>query len=385
MQFCPLPTVLVIDDSAECLTVLTTLLQPEYRVLAAVGGAEGLRVARSGPPPDLILLDVVMPTMDGYEVLRRLRDTPSTRSTPVIFLTSLGDADAEEEGLALGAADYVTKPPRPAVLLARMRVQIEVKLARDILRDQNSRLEAEVSRRMAENDLTQRAAIHALAHLAETRDPETGDHLLRTQGYVQRLALELRTNPRYTAALTDRFIALLTRSAPLHDIGKVSIPDPILLKPGPLSPEEWVVMKTHARAGWEAIDRAERDIEEPLEFLSVAKEIARWHHERWDGTGYPDGLVGEAIPISARLMAVADVFDALTTPRVYKPAMPCAAAREVIVAGRGRHFDPAVVDAFLAVFDAFVKIAALYDEVVHPGRPGLAVAGGAPAGAPIAR
>jgi putative two-component system response regulator len=185
------------------------------------------------------------------------------------------------------------------VVLARVRTQLQAKLARDWLHDQNAVLEAEVARRMAENELIQTVGIRALAHLAGIRDTETGNHILRTQGYVQALATRLRTHPRF-ASLTDHAIRLLARSAPLHDIGKVGIPDAILLKPGPLTSDEWTIMKTHAELGARAIEHAEQDIDQPVEFLSLAKEIAHWHHERWDGTGYPDGLVGDAIPLSAR-------------------------------------------------------------------------------------
>lgn len=350
-------TVLIVDDSAENLTVLSELLRPHYRVLATTSGAGALRVADSSPPPDLILLDVMMPGMDGYAVLARLRTNPASRHIPVIFLTALAGADDEEHGLQLGAADYISKPITPAVVLARVRTQLQAKQARDWMSNQNAVLEAEVARRMLENDLTQRASIRALAHLAETRDPETGNHILRTQGYVQRLALGLRQHPRFAATLSERYIDLLARSAPLHDIGKVGIPDYILLKPGPLSAIEWAIMQTHAKLGSDAIEQAERDIEMPLAFLATAKEIAHWHHEKWDGSGYPDRLAGDAIPVSARLMALADVFDALISVRVYKAAMPYAQARDIIAAGRGSHFDPDVTDAFLAGFQDFTAIA----------------------------
>jgi putative two-component system response regulator len=243
-----------------------------------------------------------------------------------------------------------------------VRTQLEAKQARDWLHDQNDFLEAEVARRMQENDSIQAVSIRALAHLAEIRDPETGNHILRTQGYVRLLASRLARHPRFAAVLDERNIELLARSAPLHDIGKVGIPDAILQKPGKLTPAEWEVMKTHARLGSDAIDLAERDIEQEVEFLSLAKEIAHWHHERWDGTGYPDGLAGEAIPLSARLMTLADVFDALISVRVYKPAMPFGEARDIIVAGRGLQFDPDVTDAFLAGFDEFASVAQLYRD-----------------------
>jgi putative two-component system response regulator len=304
--------------------------------------------------------------MDGYMVLERLRKNPATADIPVFFVTALTDVDDEERGLALGAADYITKPIKPAVVLARVRTQLEAKHTRDWLKDKNAILESEVSRRMVENDLTQLVSIRALAHLAETRDPETGNHILRTQKYVRALALRLSQHPRFSTTLDTRTIDLLTKSAPLHDIGKVGIPDSILQKPGPLTPEEWVIMKTHARLGSDAIEQAEIDVEQPVAFLSLAKEIAHWHHEKWDGSGYPDGLHGEAIPLSARLMAVADVFDALISQRVYKPAMSYEKTREIIADGSGSHFDPDIVAAFIEDFDAMTAIADQYQDRGNP-------------------
>jgi putative two-component system response regulator len=353
-------TILIVDDSPENLLVLSELLRPQYRVLAATSGEGALRVARSLPAPDLILLDVMMPGMDGYAVLARLREEPATRDIPVIFLTALSTDGDEERGLSQGAADYVTKPIKPAVVLARVLTQLQAKQARDWMKNQNAVLEAEVARRMTENDLTQWVSIRALAHLAEIRDAETGNHIMRTQGYVQRLAVGLRQHPRFVATLSERYIDLLARSAPLHDIGKVGIPDYILLKPGKLDAQEWGIMQTHAKLGSDAIEQAERDIKMPLDFLSVGKEIAHWHHEKWDGSGYPDGLTGDAIPIAARLMAVADVFDALISVRAYKTAMSYDLARDMIAAERGKHFDPDVCDAFLADFTDFVTIAQLH-------------------------
>ena len=355
------PVILIVDDSADNLIILSELLRPQYRVLAANSGEGGLRVANSSPKPDLILLDVMMPGMDGYSVLARIKDSPATRDIPVVFLTALADAGDEERGLKLGAADYITKPIMPTVVLARVHTQLEAKMARD-WKDQNAALEAEVAHRMAENDLTQRVSIRALAHLAETRDPETGNHILRTQGYVQLLANLLHAHPRFAETLSERYIDLLHRSAPLHDIGKVGIPDHILLKPGKLTSDEWTVMKTHAKLGSDAIEQAERDIEMPLAFLALAKEIAHWHHEKWDGSGYPDALAGDAIPVSARLMAIADVFDALICARVYKHAFSYEEARAIIADGRGKHFDPDVVDAFLGGFSAFTAIADRYHD-----------------------
>lgn len=356
------PNILIVYDVPENLSVLGELLQPTYRVRAANSGARALQIANSPPPPDLILLDVMMPGMDGYQVLRELRNNATTRDIPVIFVTAMDGTDDEEKGLDLGAVDYITKPIRPAIVLARVRAQLELKRARDILSDHNAYLEQEVARRMAENQLIQEVSIHALAHLAETRDPETGNHLRRTQEYVRTLARGLKHHPRFSHYLDERTIGQLAQSAPLHDIGKVGIPDHILLKPGKLTPEEWAIMKTHAEIGAEAIAQAIADSARPVEFLQIAQEIARSHHEKWDGSGYPRGLAGDGIPISARLMALADVFDALICARVYKPPMPYEEAYSIIVSGSGTHFDPDVVDAFIREFDTFKRIADNYAE-----------------------
>ncbi|TCO81498.1 putative two-component system response regulator [Plasticicumulans lactativorans] len=364
-----LATILIVDDTPENLDILGELLQPYYRVRVATAGRRALQIAASEPRPDLVLLDVMMPELDGYDVLALLRENPRTRDIPVIFITALDAAEDEEHGLDLGAVDYITKPLRPPVVLARVRTQLDLKRARDWLRDQNAFLEAEVTRRMAENQLIQDVSIHALARLAEIRDSETGNHLLRTREYVRTLALALRDHPGFAAFLTPRTIEVLAKSAPLHDIGKVGIPDHVLRKPGALGAEDWAIMKTHTVLGAAAIEQAERDAVQPVEFLALGKEIARWHHERWDGSGYPDGLAGEAIPISARLMALADVFDALISRRVYKAALSFEQARAMIVEMRGRHFDPDVVDAFVAAFDTFVAIAAHYRDTDEAGPP----------------
>jgi putative two-component system response regulator len=357
-------TILIVDDVPDNLAVLGELLrQSGYQVKVANSGRAALRFAAQLPRPDLILLDVMMPEMDGYQVLLALRDNPVTRDIPVMFLTALDASHDEQRGLDMGAADYISKPIRPSVVLARVRTQLEAKQARDLLRGQNSFLEAEVARRMAENELIQAISIRALARLAEIRDPETGNHILRTQAYVELLARRLQSHPRFAATLSDDYIKLLARSAPLHDIGKVGIPDAILQKPGKLDVEEWEIMKTHARLGAEAIEQADLDSEKQLAFLTLAREIARWHHERWDGAGYPDGLQGEAIPVSARLMALADVFDALISPRVYKAPIPLAQACEIMRAGRGSHFDPDACDAFLDVFEQMGEIARSHMDV----------------------
>ncbi len=355
-------TILLVDDDPGTLTAISGVLSPHYAVRAANGGSRALEIANGTPQPDLILLDVMMTGLDGYAVLERLQGQQETADIPVIFVTAMEGSAEEEKGLMLGAVDYITKPINPALVLARVRTHLTLKRARDFLHHQNAFLEVEVSRRLQENLNIQNVTIRALAHLAETRDPETGEHILRTQAYVQALGRRLRDHPRFMDKISDHYIDLLTRSAPLHDIGKVGIPDHILLKPGKLSPEEWEIMKTHAVIGAKAIERAEEDVERPVEFLTLAKEIAHWHHERWDGTGYPDGLSGDQIPVSARLMALADVFDALISQRVYKAPIPFPEARDIIVEQRGLHFDPAVVDAFIAEYETFVAVAERYKE-----------------------
>jgi putative two-component system response regulator len=355
-------TILIVDDNPENLTVLGDLLRGHYNVRAASSGERALRMAAQAPLPDLILLDIMMPGMGGYEVLTRMRAAPHTRGTPVIFTTAMSGTEDEERGLALGAVDYLVKPLRSAIVLARVRTHLELRQARMHLQRDNASLEAEVARRMREILMIQDVGIRALARLAETRDNETGNHILRTQEYVHALACHARLHPRFAAQLNDNSITLIAKSAPLHDIGKVGIPDHVLLKPGKLTPEEWVVMKTHAKLGADAIRRAVSDTGHPVLFLTFAMQIANHHHERWDGSGYPDGLAGEAIPLAARLMAIADVFDALISRRVYKKAMPHDEARALMVSQRGQHFDPDLLDAFVANFAEFCEIAGRHPD-----------------------
>lgn len=356
------PIVLVVDDMPENLAVLGELLQTDYRVRVANSGKRALDVAGTAPRPDLILLDVMMPDLDGHDVLRRLQANVATHDIPVIFVTAMDDDADEEEGFALGAVDYIHKPIKPAIVRARVRTQLELKAARDLLRDQNAGLEAEVARRMRENQIVQDVSMRALASLAETRDNETGNHIRRTQSYVEVLVRTLAEQPHFAGLRVEGLIDLIVKAAPLHDIGKVGIPDHILLKPGPLDPDEWEIMKSHARLGAEAIEGALQGEENqaPLAFLHIAMDIAHSHHEKWDGSGYPDGLKGVVIPMPARLMAVADVFDALISRRVYKPPMPLEQAAAIIRKGAGSHFDPEIVTAFEARFDDFRQIAARY-------------------------
>ena len=354
------PIVLVVDDTPENLSLVGDLLAEDYRVKVAPSGVRALKIAHGETPPDLILLDIMMPEMDGYEVCRRLKADPATAEVPIIFLTAKSETEDERLGFELGAVDYITKPISPPILQARVKTHLTLKASADFLRDKNAFLEQEVAKRTEEVRLVQDVTILALASLAETRDNETGNHILRTQHYVRVLAQKLREHPRFKDFLTERNIELLFKSAPLHDIGKVGIPDRILLKPGHLEAPEFEIMKTHTTQGRDAIEHAEKRLGKSVDFLHFAKEIAYSHQEKWDGSGYPQGLAGDAIPIAARLMAIADVYDALISRRVYKEPMPHEQAIAQIEAGRGKHFDPDVVDAFLSIQDECRAIAARY-------------------------
>lgn len=357
-------TLLLVDDTPENLTVLGQILMPHYKVRVASSGSRALEIAQSDPRPDLILLDVMMPDLDGYEVIHQLKSVAQTRDIPVIFVTALSEAEDEAKGLQLGAADYITKPVRTAIVLARVKSQLELKDARKLLLDQNHWLEAEVERRIHQNLLVQDVTLRALASLAETRDNETGAHIQRTQNYVRVLAEKLAQSPAYANVLDPLTIQKYMRASPLHDVGKVGIPDAILKKPGKLNAAEWEVMKTHSKLGADALWRALKDEEDlqSFDFLYIAMDIAHYHHEKWDGSGYPEGLKGSAIPLAARLMALADVFDAMVSRRIYKDPIDINETRRHILANSGSHFDPSVVDAFNACFDEFLAIAARYPE-----------------------
>jgi len=357
-----LPTILVVDDTPDNLTLVSTLLKRDYRVRVAMNGDKALKIAFSDAPPDLILLDVMMPGMDGYEVCQNLRQDARTAHIPVIFLTAKSEMEDERKGLALGASDYITKPISPPILEARVKTHLAAKAYSDFLADKASYLENEVQHRTQELSAIQDVTIQAMASLAETRDSDTGNHIRRTQFYMKALTQKLCQHPRFSGTLTKSTMDMMFKSAPLHDIGKVGIPDRILLKPGKFDPEEFEIMKTHTTLGRDAIQSAEDTLELKVEFLSIAKEIAYSHQEKWDGSGYPLGLAGEDIPLSGRLMAVADVYDALISRRVYKNGMSHEAAIQIMRDGRGTHFDPDILDAFLEIQEEVQTIAAKYAD-----------------------
>ena len=348
------PKILLVDDNTANLQVLRENLEGlGYKLLIAKNGKSALEIVQKARP-DLILLDIMMPEMDGYEVCRRLKGVDETRHIPVIFLTAMADAEDEAKGLALGAVDYITKPINPELVRARVRNHLELKRHQD-------RLEDLVRMKTREVQLTQAVMIESLATLAEYRDPETGGHIKRTQNYVKALAVHLKDHVGFQNLLGEETIELLYLSAPLHDVGKVGVRDHILLKAGRLDDAEFEQMKRHTLFGEEALRRTEQKLGKST-FLQLAREIAATHQEKWDGSGYPGGLKGTEIPVSGRLMALADVYDALISKRIYKPPMPHEKAVEIIREGRGTHFDPDVVDAFLALEDTFRNIALTFAD-----------------------
>ena len=336
----PKPVVLVVDDAPESIDVLRGVLGGDYQLKAAINGPTALEVAEY-TQPDLILLDVMMPEMDGYEVCRRLKNNASTAKIPVIFVTTLSDAPSEERGLALGAVDYVAKPYVPSVV--RSRVGTHVALHRH-QRD----LESLVEERTAELLTTRLEVIRRLGRAAEYRDNETGMHVLRMSHISRLIAL--------AAGLGEAAAELILQASPMHDVGKIGVPDRILLKPGKLNLEEWEIMKRHTVIGAEIIGA------HPSELMIAARSVALCHHERWDGAGYPAGLAGAAIPESARIVAVADVFDALLSVRPYKPAWSLEETTQKIQSEQGKHFEPRLVEALFRVLPECLAVRERYKD-----------------------
>ena len=355
-------SILVVDDTPDNLTLISALLEDTYIVKVANNGEKALKIALAASSPDLILLDIMMPKMDGYEVCRRLKTEDKTRTIPVIFLTAKAEVEDEKMGLDLGAVDYITKPISPPIVLARIKTHLQLQSATNILKNKNITLETQVADRTKEIEDLQDVTVLTLAALAETRDSATGLHIKRTQLYIEILAKALMENQKFSSILTNQKIDVFVKSSPLHDIGKVGIPDSILLKPGKLTPEEFEIMKKHTSIGRDAIENAERQLGKEALFLQCAKEHAYSHHEKWDGSGYPEGIKTDAIPLSARLMALADVYDALVSQRVYKSAMSHEEAIAIIMEGRGIHFDPDIADAFLKINSDFRAISEKYAD-----------------------
>ncbi|WP_420997719.1 HD-GYP domain-containing protein [Cupriavidus sp. 30B13] len=369
-----LPTVLLVDDTPENIYVISALLDDLYEIRAVASGEAALEAVNASVP-DIVLLDVVMPGLNGYQVCRRLAADPASADVPVILLTASPETEGEAQGFEAGAVDYIVKPVNPRVLRSRVATHLSLRLANRRLRERALGLQDELVRRAQELAHAQDATICALSALVETRDNETGGHIHRTQHYVRAIAQTLQCTADFRAALTPEVIELLFKSAPLHDVGKIGIDDRILRKPGRLTPAEFDIMKTHTTIGGTALAEAQRHCGGGGAFLRIASEIARSHHERWSGGGYPDGLAGEAIPLSARIMAIADVYDALISERVYKAALPHDEAMRLLRAQRGQHFDPRVVDAFVRAEPEIRAIARRYADA-GPKHGGAAPAPG---------
>jgi len=338
-------TILVADDTPENIDLLSALLRQDYRVKVATSGEKALAIVNSTEPPDLILLDIMMPGMNGYDVCRRIKANPDRRGIPIIFVTAMTSIEDERLGLEVGAVDYITKPISPPIVAARVRTHLA-------LYDQTRVLEDRVRARTAELFASRQQIIRRLGRAAEFRDNETGNHVIRMSYYARLIAQAIGLGPEATE--------LLFNTASMHDIGKIGIPDAVLLKPGPLSKAEWAVMRQHPEIGAEIIG------EHDDELLQTARTIALTHHERFDGSGYPRGLIGEDIPLFGRIVAIADVFDALMTARPYKPAMPIDETLQVMGRNTGLHFDPALMEVLPSVLPDMLRINATYADTHGP-------------------
>lgn len=330
--------ILIADDNDVSLTLLaSTLTQSGYEVETASDGVEALDRVRAGDVR-LVISDWEMPRLSGVELCRSIRKSSLPGYVYVIMVTGRDTPAATVEGLSAGADDFVRKPYDPSELIARVRSGERI-----------------IS--LETRDVT----IFAMAKLAESRDPETGAHLERVRGYCKALAAEIAAHPKFRQVVGNDFVNLIYQTSPLHDIGKVGIPDSVLLKPGRLGDREFEIMKMHAQLGADTLAAALTAFP-GVRFLEMARDIAATHHERWDGGGYPNGLVGEDIPLCGRIMAIADVYDALTSKRVYKAAFTHEVAKAMIVGDAGTHFDPDVVDAFVRIEETFLEIRAQLEE-----------------------
>ncbi len=334
-------TILIVDDTPENLIILSEILKPFYKVKVANNGHKALNLIAAGDMPDLILLDIMMPELSGYEVCKKLKNDPLTRNIPIIFVTALSDYEDEAEGLGLGAVDYITKPVHASIVLARVKTQMT------LLQYQRN-LEQKLEERTEEIVLTRMEVIRQLGRAAEYKDNETGTHILRMSAYTKIISKKI--------GLDNVRAELIFLSAPMHDIGKIGTPDHILRKNGELSPEEWEIVKAHPLQGAEIIGNHQSAL------LQTARVVALTHHEKFDGTGYPYGIKGYDIPLAGRIVAIADVFDALTSQRPYKEPWNLERAVEYLVAQKGKHFDPELVDAFLSCMDEIKEVMAKFKD-----------------------
>jgi putative two-component system response regulator len=338
-------TVLVVDDVPENIEIISAVLRDHYHIRIATSGDKALKIAYSDAPPDLILLDIMMPGLSGLEICRRLKANPDRRRIPVIFVTAMCSVEDERRGLEMGAVDYITKPISPPIVLARVRTHLA-------LYDQTRELETMVNQRTRELWHSRQQIIHRLGRAAEYHDDETGNHVLRVAHYARLIAR--------ASGLGPRAAGIIMETAPMHDIGKIGIRDSILQKPGKLDAAEWEAMRQHPRIGADIIGLHDGEL------LETARAIALTHHERWDGGGYPDGLKGEDIPLAGRIVAIADVFDALLSKRPYKEAFSAEKSIEIMNSLDGSHFDPGLMATFRKVLPDLIEISRHYADENGP-------------------
>lgn len=350
-----IPTVMVVDDTPANLQLIEDLLtQNRFRALLFPRGSLALQAA-SLNPPDIILLDIMMPEMDGFEVCRQLKTDEKLRDIPVIFISALNDINDKVKAFSIGAVDYIPKPFQRDEVLARIRTHIKLRQLQVQLQKHNNQLEELVKEKMKEISELQLSTLVALSKLCEYRDDKTGGHIERVKTFCKILAEKLKDNPLYKERISDSFIENLYYSAPLHDIGKVGIPDAILLKPARLIPEEFEHIKKHTIIGANTLETVKAKY--PANpFINMGIAITRFHHEKWDGSGYPNGLSGEDIPLSARIMAIADVYDALRSKRPYKEPFSHEKSYQIIVDSSGKHFDPILVQTFISIEHKFAEL-----------------------------
>ena len=352
-------TIVAVDDNPSNIQIIVSSLRDEYNVRPFTSGRECIDYFTKGQTCDLILLDIEMPEFNGFDTIRMLKRMPQSQKIPVVFLTGVLDTQSEVDGLSLGAVDYIYKPVNPVLVKKR----IEVHLA---LEEYSNNLQQLVMRKTETIEKLNHVTISTIISVIGTRDQETSGHINRTSAYVVALAEALRSRGLFLDELNDESIDQLRRSAPLHDVGKVGIKDAILNKPGKLTDEEFSQMKRHSVIGADAFREA-RIMMNEASFLDLAEQLARSHHEKWNGSGYPDGLSGENIPLFARIMAIADVYDALISRRPYKEPMSHEVAVKIMMEGSGSHFDPAIADAFLSIESEFDHIAHTFsDEMLAP-------------------
>ncbi len=357
--------ILIVDDSPEAIDVLANALPKYYKCQAALSGEKAIHLLnKSKVLPDLILLDVIMPGMDGYEVCSCLKSDERLKDIPVIYLSSLTDTKNKVRAFDQGGVDYIEKPFQLEEVRARVDTHLKLHFFQKELEDYNNNLKQMVEEKVEEISESQIATIFAMAKLAESRDHDTGDHLKRVQTFCQLLAKELSIYSKYKKKINTDFIDNLQKASPLHDIGKVGIRDAILLKPGKLTPEEFEEMKQHTVIGASTLEEVYQKYPSNY-FIKIGIEIAKSHHEKWDGSGYPEGLYGDAIPLSAQIVALIDVYDALRSKRVYKEAYSSEKTREIIIQGSGTHFDSRMVETFLKLENEFDK--AYTDQKYFPG------------------